>query len=252
MTVLFLDGVAMGAKAAGDSVTVIQVGKKTWVPLTGQTRHYYTIEHYFSDIAQSELFTDCVADKMSVKMPSSGMATIDFDVMGLNMTTNTSAYFTSPTAVPTGGIEASANGILIVAGVVVALITSFSFDMTGNYSVPGGIVGSNVDPDIFPGSIDLTGSATVLFQDATFRDYFNLETEVQMVVALTSTSGATSAAPAFTCFNLPRVKFGGATKDDTEKGLTLTLPFTALEQTNGGAALSSLDTTISIQDSAFA
>ena len=128
---------------------------------------------------------------------------------------------------------------------MVGLITSLNFDINGNYSVPGGVVGSNVDPDVFPGSVDVTGTATVLFQDATFRDYFLNETEVSLYAVLTANNTANSP---FTAFKMPRVKFGSATKSDDEKGLILTANFTALENT--GIAAADLST-IAIQDSAF-
>ena len=250
MTVQTMDGVAIGNKAAGDAVTCTVVGKKTWLPTSGQVRHYYTIEHFFSDIGQSEVFQDVVISEMAVKLPPTGMATVDWTCLGLDMPiTNTSAYFTSPTAAPTGGIEASVNGLLIVNGAAIGIVSAIDFTIKGNYSVPGGVVGSKVDPDVFPGSVDVTGNITVLFQDATFRDFFNNETEFAITVALTANNTANSP---FTCFNFPRVKAGGASKDDQEKGLSLTMPFTALEQINGGTGIANLDTTISIQDSAFA
>ncbi len=40
-----------------------------------------------------------------------------------------------------------------------------------------------------------------------------------------------------------------AARDDGEKGLVLTCPFTALRNTSGGAATASEDTTLAIQDS---
>ena len=249
MTVLFLDGVAMGAKAAGDSVTFVQVGKKTWIPATGQTRDYWTIEHWHSDIAQSERFQDCVFTGANISLPPTGMATIELPVMGLNATYGTAEYFTTPAALSSGGIFAAVNGVLLVNGSVAAVVTGLTININGNYSVPGGVVGSNVDPDVFPGPIDVTGQVTVLFQDATFRDMFVNETEASLVCALTASN---IAAPAFVCFVMSRAKFQGATKDDGTAGLTLTMPFTALENTNGGAALANLQTTISIQDSAFA
>ena len=248
MTVLNLDGVAVGAKAAGDSVTGVVVGKKTWLPQSSQTRDYYTIEHWFGDIAQSEVFKDCVISKADVKLPPTGMATVDWSVMGLNIVTNTSQYFTSPTALSTGGIEAAVNGALIVHGAVLGDITGFHFSINGNYSAPGGVVGANVDPDIFPGSVDVTGNLTVLFTDAVFRDYFVNETEVAITVVLSSGTSATSG---FTAFTFPRCKAGGASKDDGEKGLTLTMPFTALENTAGGTGTNSVASTFVVQDSAY-
>jgi len=246
MTGTMLDGVAIGAKAAGDSVTCAVQGKKNWIPTTGHLREYYTIEHAYSDITQSEVFTDCVISQVMMKMPASGMNTIEFPVLGLNMTTGTTAYFTTPTAAVGTGVTAAANGALYIGGVAVGLVTGLDITLNGNYSTPGGVVGSNVEPDIFQGSIDVTGNATVLFQDGTFRDYFLNETEVSLIAVFTT---ANTASADFFGVTMSRLKFGGASKDDGEKGLTLTMPFTALMNTAGGAALANLGTTISFQDS---
>lgn len=248
MTVLAIDGVAVGAKAAGDSVTCVTVGKKTWIPSSSQTRDYYTIEHWYSDIAQSERFKDCVFTGFTATLPPTGMATVEFPVLGLDMVTGTAEYFTTPAAAPTGGILAAVNGVLLVQGTAVAVVTGLTIVVDGGYSAPGGVVGTNLDPDIFPGVIKVSGQVTALFQDATLRDLFINETEAAISVVLTANT--TANAP-FTAFNMSRVKFGGVSKSDGVQGLTLTMPYTALENINGGAALANLQTTLSIQDSAF-
>lgn len=246
MTGTMMDGVAIGAKIAGDTVTCVATGKKSWIPTSGHTRDYYTIEHDFSDIVQSEQFTDCMIGGCDIKLPASGMATVDFPILGLNMVSGTAAYFTSPTAASTGDILAAVNGAVYVAGVKVALITSLDISIKGNITAPGGVVGSDVDPDLFPGVIDVSGNISVLFQDATMRDYFVLETEVSIFAAFTTTSAANSP---FMAVVMSNVKLGGASKNDGETGLTMTMPFTATENTDGGAAFANLMTTISIQDS---
>ena len=248
MVVHNLDNSDGATKAAADNVTVAEAGKKIAIPQTGHTRDYFTIEHWHSDIAQSERFTDCVFTGFNLNVPPNGMATIEFPVMGLNMQTGTAEYFTSPSAETAGGILAGLNGALLVDGVAVANITSLSVSLNGNYAAPGGVIGSAVDPDIFPGVIDVTGQITVLFQDATMRDKFLTEAIASIVAVLVADN---SASPAFTSFVMSRVKFGGATKNDQQQGLTLTIPFTALENTSGGANLANLATTISVQDSAF-
>lgn len=248
MTVARLDGVAVGAKAAGDSVTALTVGKHVYVPQSGHTRDYYTIEHNFLDIVQAEQFTDCVVTQMDVKLPGSGMANIDFMFKGLNMTTSTTGYFTSPTAVTTGTVLSASNGALYIAGTINGLVTGLNFSIKGGHTTIGGIVGSNVEPDIFPGDVVVDGQVTVLFADATARDYFVNETEVALVAVFTTDNTATSGFQAIT---LPRIKVGGASKDDGEKGLVMTMPFTALEKTAGGTGTDSFQTTIMIQDSAF-
>lgn len=249
MTVVALDGVAIGAKIAGDSVTATLAGKKNFIPESGHLREYYTIEHHYSDIGQSEVFTDCVVSQANVKMPASGMNTIEFPMLGLNMNVDTVAYFTTPTAAVATGVTAAANGALYVAGQPVGLITGMDFTINGNYSTPGGVVGSNTEPDIFQGSVDVTGNMTVYFQDAVFRDYFKDESEVGVIAVFT-----TSNLPAadFVGFTMSRVKMGGAGKDDGEKGLVMTMPFTALLNTLGGSGTAHEKTTISIQDSTVA
>lgn len=227
--------------------TMTEVGRHTYVPQTGQTRDYYTIEHNFTDIVQSERFTDCMITQMDIKLPASGMAGVDFMVKGLNMISGTTGYYTTPTAATSGAVLAAANGVLTVAGTPFALITGMNFSIKGGHTTIGGVVGSNVEPDIFPGSVTADGQVTVLFQDAVARDYFVNETEVSIVAAFTG-SNAPNAPFFAVCF--PRVKLGGAQKDDGEKGLVMTMPFTALEAlpTDTG----SYQTTVMFQDSAFA
>lgn len=172
------------------------------------------------------------------------MATVDFGVMGRDMETSTSAYFTSPTAASTGGVLAAVNGAMYIQGVQVALITSMDFNVNGNMSAPGGVAGSNVDPDIFPGMFDVSGNLSVLFTDATMRDYFLNETEVSIIAVFTASNAANAD---FQSHVFPRVKVGGADKDDGETGLTMTMPFTALE--NANPATGTIATTYYIQDS---
>lgn len=247
MSGIFLDGTAVTADAAGDSVTFTPVGKSLSIPQTGHTRDYWTIEHNFADITQSEQFTDCVFPSMKVALPATGMATIDFPVLGLDMDTSTAAYFTTPAAVSNGDNLAAVNGAIYVAGSPVAYITSMDITVNGNASSAGAVVGSNVAPDITPGSFDVSGSMTVLFQDATMRDYFVNETEVAVIAAFTTSNLATADVQVY---SMSVVKVGGATKDDGEKGLVMTMPFTATENTAGGTGTATNATTITIQDSA--
>lgn len=248
MTVQSLDGTAVVAKAAGDSVITVQAGKKTWVPQTGHTRDYYTIEHWHSDIAQSEQYTDCIIGEMDVKIPATAIADVQFPIMGLNMGTGTAEYFTTPAAIPTGGSLAGVNGIILVNGAAVGVVTAFEFKAKGNNTMIGGVVGATVDPDIYIGPLEVEGSATILFTDGTNRDIFLAETEISIVAVLTANNTANSP---FTCFVFPRIKFTNSDKSDGPTGIVQTMGFMALENVNGGAAVSSLATTMSIQDSAF-
>lgn len=249
MTVSTLDGSAIVAKSESAAVTFTEVGKSCSIPVGSQTRDYYTIEHWFSDVVLSERFVDCVISQMDVKLPASGMATVDFNVMGLDMVTGGAQYFTTPLPATNGSNLAAVNGLIFLAGAPVGLITGMNFSVKGGYTTIGGVVGSNKEPDIFPGSIDVDGQLTVLFTDAVTRDYFLNETEVSLFCVFTTSNAANSD---FIGYTMPRVKLGGASKDDGDgKGLVMTMPFTALENLAGGNGTATAATTITIQDSAF-
>lgn len=248
MTGTMLDGVAIGAKAAGDSVTAVS-SKYVSIPLTAHTKDYWTIEHAFADITQSEQFTDCVFTKADIKLPPTAISTVDFAVIGLDMDTSTAAYFTTPTAVTSTGTLAAVNGSLYVAGTKVATVTGFDVSIDNGATAVGAVVGSNVSPDVTSGTFKVTGNATVLFQDAVMRDYFDLETEASIIGVFTASNSANAA---YVSIVLPRVKFGGASKDDGVKALSLTMPFTALLNSAGGTGTSSHATTVTLYDSAFA
>jgi hypothetical protein len=253
MTGVMLDGVAVVDDAKGDPVTTTVVGKKCWTPTTGHTEDWFSLEHNYSDLDLSEVFWDVKVNTMAIKLPPTGISTIDFGLMGLNHTNyaaGAAPYFTAVLAASTGGALAAVNGALYIQGTKVALLTGLDFDIAGNLSSEA-VVGSNVKSDIFDGRVIIKGNMTVYFEDATFRDYFVNETEVSICGAFTASNKANAD---FLAFTMPRVKVGGLSKDDGEKGIIQTMPFVALFDTSAGAdtgatATDSLATTLSIQDS---
>lgn len=243
----FLDGTALAAKGTGDSVVFATVGKKVLVPTTGHTDNSFAFEHLYSDLSPvvSELFTGCKLSQMDIGLPPTGLSTIGLQFMGKDLVRGTAEYFTSPAAETTSGLLASVNGALYVQGQQVALLTGLNLSVNGNMSATP-VVGSNTYPGIQEGRVVVSGEMTAYFQDKTLRDYFVDETEVSLVCALTASGQATADCMSIV---LPRIKVGGAAKDDGERGIIQRLPFQALRNINGGSGTSSDDTTISIQDS---
>lgn len=245
-TVIVLNGSALVAEGPIASSTVTVVGKKTYVPSTGHTDKSFSIEHWFSDIAQSEVFSGCKPTACAIALPPTGIATVDWDFMGKDVTTSTSQYFTSPTAATTTGSLAAVNGIVRVGSTTVATITGLTLNIAANFTGDA-VVGANTKPVMSPGRVLVTGQATCYFEDATFRDAFINETETSILCAFTSDN---TAAADFVSFAIPRVKFGGAAKDDGEKGVVQTVPFQALLNSTGGSGVATEKTTLSVQDSA--
>lgn len=248
MNVRTLNGTDIVNVAAGGAITIQMRGKKTFIPQAGQTRDYCTIEHFFSDISASERFIDTVFTGATITLPATGMATVEFPVMGLDMKTGNVEYFTQPAQPPTGPITAAVNGAIMINGEVVATLTGLTITIGGNHAAPGGVVGSNTDPDIFPGVLDVGGQVTALFNNVTMRDLFINETEASLVGVFTGDNSPLAGSVAFI---MPRVKFNDSAKDDVQTGITQTLPYVALENFAGGANTPNEATTITIQDTAF-
>jgi len=244
ITVVESTGMVDASAVSGISCAV--TGKKIWVPTTGHTDDSFSIEHYFADLVQSELFTGCKANKIDIAMPASGMSTIAVSILGKGVTTDSAAYYTSPSAETVTKLLTAVSGKLRVGSSDIANVTAASISIeSGMTTAP--VAGSNDIGAVFPGRVRVSGELSAYFEDVTLRDAFINETELALYLYLTTGSEANAD---FINIVLPRIKASNATKDDGEKGLIQTIPFTALLNTAGGTGLDSEKTTISIQDSA--
>jgi hypothetical protein len=245
LTVRPLNGVALVAEGPIASTTVTVVGKKTFVPSTGHTNQSFSIEHWFADIAQSEVHTGCQPSTIDLQLPPTGLATIGIAMTGKDINVSTSQYFTTPTAATTTGLTASVNGMVLVNGTAVAVLTGLNMQIS-SARTGDPVVGSNTVPTMFPGRVTVSGEATAYFEDATFRDAFLNETEMEIVVVLASDN---TAASKFVGITLPRCKLSGSSKSDGEGGIVQTIPFTALLPLTGGSGVANELSTIVVQDS---
>jgi hypothetical protein len=210
------------AAQAGTSISV--VGKKL---LIGTAQKSFTIEQSFGDVDVSELFTGMRIGSGAIRVPPNGLATASFGFMGQNMTVLEDAnapYFSGPVAIGTDGIFAGPQGAIRLNGVEQGVITSVDINIDLGLSADP-VVGRDTVPAIFYGITRITGTVSIFLEDAdTLNAYIN-ESEVDLVVFVDR--GAEPAS--FLCFNMQRVKLGGATKTvAAQGGVIQTHPFTAL------------------------
>lgn len=247
LTVRVVNGTTLTTQgSAVTGVTCAIPGKKTFAPTTGHTNDSFTIEEFYSDIAQSEVFTGMKVGSVAMQLPSTGLTTVDIAFQGKDLTqTGTSQYFTSPTAASSTGIFAAVNGAVVVNGVPSAVITSADFTIERGLEAANA-VGNNNASDIFTGRIRVNGNISVYFTDGAYRDQFKNETEVSIVFAL---SADNSGGANVLSFVMPRVKLGSNSKGDGEMGIVSQHSFVALLNTVTTAGLPA--TTIQIQDTAI-
>jgi hypothetical protein len=245
--VLPLNGKTLTQEASKTGVSFSVTGKTTYVPLTGHTDNSFSLEHWYSDLAQSELFMGCKISRIGLQLPPTGIATIDMDVVGQRGSVALSAqYFTSPTAATTTGLLAAVNGKVLMGGSVLANVTGLSIDVAANFSGDP-VVGATLVPFQFAGRVLVSGQMSVYFDSVTQRDAFVNETLTNLVAVLTADNTDTAD---FISIALPAIKLGGSGKNDGEVGLVQTIPFQALLNSTGGTGVKTEKTTIQVQDSA--
>ncbi len=248
MTGVFLDGTAVVADAAGDTVTFTTTGQVVTPPLTGHLNNYYTFEEWYADITKSELFADCKVASISVGLPATGNATISFDVIGRSRTLASGAKaIATHVAETTTAVMTAINGFIYVNGTVAGNMTGAQIEISNGAASVGAVVGSNSTPDVSTGRIKVSGSFSGLFDATTFQAFYDAETNISLVLVLTADQTATSN---FMSFALGRIKITGDAPDDGEKSILRTYPFIAELNSAGGASLAWPQAIIQVQDSA--
>lgn len=218
-------------------------GKVTFAPVTGHTDDSYTVEEWYSDIAQSEVYSGAKVGSVATTLPTTGLVTTDITFMGKDRAVKgTTQYFTTPTAAGTNGIFASVSGALVVNGVPSGLVTGMDFTIDRGLE-GANVIGQDTMADVFTGRIRVTGNFSVYFQDAVARDVFDNESVITLVVALAT--GKEKNADVMT-FTIPRVKVGSADKADAEMGIIQSHSFVGLLNSDVSAGLA--NTTISLND----
>lgn len=247
-TVSVLNGSTM-TTGSGTTCTIAIPGKVSYIPDTGHTDLYHTIEEWYPDVPSSEVNTDVKFTKADFTLPGNGNATVKLSAIGLDQTGATTVYFTAPTAETTTETVVAASGVLLVGGVAVATVTSLNISVDGKGAAADPVVGSVVRPDVFTGVISVSGSFTAYFDGVTIPDMFRNETPTTIIAGLAAGS---LAASDFMTFTMTNVRINSNTPSDSQTGTTRSYNFVALFNSTGGAALANHATSLMLQDSAAA
>ena len=246
LSVVSLNNTAItGETVATGLATINYPGKKTFAPITGQTFEYWLIEEWQADIAQSEIFSDMVVASIDIGLPSSGNATCVSNFSGLQRSLNTTQQITGGTAPTTTQVLTAVQGDIIVNGAIAGNVTGATVKIDCMAKDMGGVIGTNISPDVQRQVINVSGQITAFYQDGVFPSMFDQSSIVSLslVVAADSTN-----ASDFVSMTIPAVTFDGDDKDDGLKGIIRTYPFTARMAPTGGSGIANEQTIFSIQD----
>lgn len=198
-------------------------GKILAIPESGHTTDSYTIEDVFSDINVSRVYTGCRVSKISIDVQPNGIASVTVTFLGQKGGESTAQYFTAPTEITQSPKLAGVNGQLLVNKQKAALVTGWKVDIDLNASSEP-VLGAKYAHDVFIGSVAVSGSFTMYFQDKSMIDA--VRTGADLSLALRMDAGTENDADYMT-FILPGIKATSVTIDDGAKNLIQTLNFDA-------------------------
>lgn len=229
---------------ASTTFSVAVPGSQIIVPSSGFVSRKFGFEVTHEDLNISRLYTECRLGDVQLRLPATGLSTIEWGVMGRSqLDTDSGSYFTSPSAATTTGIFAAVNGALLVNGVKQGVVTAA--DMAMNLRPEAAdVVGQNFPAEIFLGRADLTGTLTAFLDSNTLIADFVNESELSLLLELTATSAVNS--PANILF-VPRLKLSSAAVNLTgEAGQSVSFNFQALKYV--GASPGVAATTFQLHD----
>lgn len=191
--------------------------------LAGVERRSFTIERYFSDIADYIRYTGCEVNTFSLTVAPNAIVTATFSVIGAdqdpsNVIVAGATYLTAQGGCPFD----SFSGNILEGGVAIGIITSVELSVENGIE-PNFVVGSPTTAGNTIGRSNVTGSITAYFENTSLMDKFINETATSLEFDLVSEAGDTLR------FALPNVKYGSGQPDVSGDGsVTISLDFQAL------------------------
>jgi hypothetical protein len=225
----FLHTTAMTVVAPAGSRGVGTSGLTTYASTTLKT---FTCERQFTDLPVPlyQEFNGVAINSMAFNIVPEQIVTAQLELIGM-----------SGTELETTSIVGANYELVDVASGLArepftafdgALFIGLNFTVSNGRTTEG-VIGSVFTPDIFDGTLTITGEATVFLSDATFYNDFYSELSKTMVLALRDVGGTD-----FMTIVFPRFKPLNANIDPPTQGpCRIVVPFQALEESGVGYSM---------------
>jgi hypothetical protein len=245
---LGVDGMAILFKGVAGAVTTVAnttAGLYDHTFKREKTLPSFSIEKGFTDIGQYLTYTGLKINTFKLNLTPNELAKGSMDFMGSGLITAQTPMSASPTAYAMFPFANFEGGML--EGGSAPKLLNLSFEIKNNLFV-NNIVGSRFADSIGAGRGEITGEITVQFQDLTYFTKWLNETEETLKVTY-QTSVASQAGKKIEIL-FPRIKFNGSASPAiaNKEGVTLSLKFRAILDTNPASPTYGTDFLITITD----
>ncbi|MGX2975567.1 phage tail tube protein [Ursidibacter arcticus] len=198
-------------------------GKILIVPQSNHTTESFTIEDLFKDINVSRTYLGCRVSKLSLDVQPNGIASVSVGFLGQRSEDASAAYFTSPTNLIQSGKLAGVTGKLLFNKRPLGLVTGFKVDIDLNASSEP-VLGARYAPDVFIGTVAVSGSFSIYMQDKTMFDAVRNGQSLSLELRMDAEDATNSD---YVSIILPGIKLTSIETDDGAKNIIQTLNFDA-------------------------
>jgi hypothetical protein len=224
---------SLTTEAEGPAITFDLKGSRA--DSANEPRQGFTCERTFLDIAESENFIGVVQTQMDIAITPTALPSISFNVIGINFSEmDPTPLDAAPVAAPLNEAYGPADMRISEGGVAMTIMTQLSLSLNDNRTLQN-VIGANASPDSFEGNANVSGAASVLFENAAIRNKFVNETPTSMWLRFPDPNDPTE----FMAVNMNRVKFNAANIAPPQTGaITQEMPWVALKDAASGTAIS--------------
>lgn len=223
-------------------------------PATDEDRTNYkaAIEVRNPDIALSRLYTELRFGGFDLSVGVNANVGLNFSILGRNrkvltsVTSPTSPFFTSPTGETNTDIPTSMQGLLLLGGQVIGVVTGLNIKVELSPEAAKAENDEGLVAGILLGDFVCTGDFTVFLTNGTVLSAFDDETELGLLSYLPSTKAPTAPAQAFF---LPRIKINSNNESEVNKAKAIQCQFEAGRYFGSAPGVAS--TTLMITDTAI-
>lgn len=182
---------------------------------------YWTLEDRFKDINQYIAYIDMVLNTLKVTATQSdngAYVTGELGFMGTRRTVS-GTQIAAPSAAGTSDPITTCGGSVKVGGITIATVTSFDFTIDNGMKAIYAL-GTCSAYDVVKGPIKVSGNMSVFFEDATYINDVDNQTDLDLSLVLSD--GTNTNTFDFPSCNLTSESMSGGTSQ-----LTLAMPFEA-------------------------